>query len=195
MCYNNFKRSCLMPAREQQKMASNAKRAERRDEKVSRVIMMCGLCGSGKTTYAKEREKEGYIRLSIDERMWTLYGREVLDMPHETYTNLEKQVEKELREEMLQQIAKGKDVILDFSFWSKDSRSTYRRLIREAGGTDQLVYLKADKELLRRRLRCRFQHPHANGVPVTDERLEQYWAGFQEPQGEGEMVIDQNGEC
>jgi len=33
------------------------------------VIMMCGVCGSGKTTYAKQKEEEGYIRLSIDEEM------------------------------------------------------------------------------------------------------------------------------
>ena len=32
-----------------------------------KVIMMCGICGSGKTTYAKQKEKEGYVRLSIDE--------------------------------------------------------------------------------------------------------------------------------
>ena len=33
---------------------------------LSKVIMMCGVCGSGKTTYAKKKEQEGYIRLSID---------------------------------------------------------------------------------------------------------------------------------
>ena len=41
---------------------------------MSKVIMMCGVCGSGKTTYAKKKEQEGYIRLSIDEEMWKLYG-------------------------------------------------------------------------------------------------------------------------
>ena len=39
---------------------------------MSKVIMMCGICGSGKTTYAKKKEQEGYIRLSIDEEMWKL---------------------------------------------------------------------------------------------------------------------------
>ena len=29
---------------------------------MSKVIMMCGVCGSGKTTYAKKKEQEGYIR-------------------------------------------------------------------------------------------------------------------------------------
>ena len=46
---------------------------------MSKVIMMCGICGSGKTTYAKKKEQEGYIRLSIDEEMWKLYGRKGID--------------------------------------------------------------------------------------------------------------------
>lgn len=31
---------------------------------MSNVIMMCGVCGSGKTTYAKQ--KEGRVRQSFD---------------------------------------------------------------------------------------------------------------------------------
>ena len=42
---------------------------------MTEVIMMCGVCGSGKTTFAKQKEREGYIRLSIDETMWKMYGQ------------------------------------------------------------------------------------------------------------------------
>lgn len=31
---------------------------------MSKVIMMCGVCGSGKTTYAKKKEQEGYAIFS-----------------------------------------------------------------------------------------------------------------------------------
>lgn len=55
---------------------------------MSKVIMMCGVCGSGKTTYAKKKEQEGYIRLSIDEEMWKLYGRKGIDYPEEQYEKL-----------------------------------------------------------------------------------------------------------
>ena len=53
-----------------------------------KVIMMCGICGSGKTTYAKQKEKEGYVRLSIDEEMWKTYGRKGIDYPNEQYEKL-----------------------------------------------------------------------------------------------------------
>ncbi|MFI9163380.1 AAA family ATPase [Kitasatospora aureofaciens] len=31
---------------------------------------MCGLPGAGKTTYATELARRGYVRLSIDEAVW-----------------------------------------------------------------------------------------------------------------------------
>jgi len=37
---------------------------------VSRVIFMCGPAGAGKTTYARELERAGMIRLSFDAEMW-----------------------------------------------------------------------------------------------------------------------------
>ena len=64
---------------------------------MSKVIMMCGVCGSGKTTYAKKKEQEGYIRLSIDEEMWKLYGRKGIDYPEEQYEKLSEQVEAALQ--------------------------------------------------------------------------------------------------
>ncbi|WP_407991977.1 AAA family ATPase [Kitasatospora sp. CMC57] len=35
------------------------------------VVMMCGLPGSGKSTYARALEGRGYTRLSIDEVVWS----------------------------------------------------------------------------------------------------------------------------
>lgn len=36
------------------------------------VVMMCGVAGSGKTTFSKKLEKEGFVRLSIDEEIWAV---------------------------------------------------------------------------------------------------------------------------
>ena len=68
---------------------------------MSKVIMMCGVCGSGKTTYAKKKEQEGYIRLSVDEEMWKLYGRKGIDYPEEQYEKLSEQVEAALQKKLL----------------------------------------------------------------------------------------------
>lgn len=115
---------------------------------MGKVIMMCGVCGSGKTTYAKQKEKEGYIRLSIDEEMWSLYGQKGIDYPEKQYDELSEKVEHVLRKTMIDLIKDGKNVVIDFSFWNKDSRNLYKNIIEKIGGTVELVYMKASKELL-----------------------------------------------
>lgn len=157
---------------------------------MSKVIMMCGVCGSGKTTYAKKKEQEGYIRLSIDEEMWKLYGRKGIDYPEEQYEKLSEQVEAALQKKLLSLIQQGKDVVIDFSFWSKENRNFYKELIQKAGAETELVYMKASKELLQKRLYKRNQVLNANSpFVITDEILEHYYHAFQEPCGEGEKVI------
>ena len=156
------------------------------------VIMMCGLCGSGKTTYALEKEKEGYIRLSIDEEIWKVYGKRGVDYPADKYDELSEQTELQLQKELVRLIKSGKNVILDFSFWNKENRNKYKKLIEELEGTVDLVYLKADIEVLRKRLQIRNQSIHVNSpYEITDDILERYYNGFQEPLGEGEIIIIQ----
>lgn len=155
--------------------------------------MMCGVCGSGKTTYARQKEKEGYIRLSIDEEMWKVYGRKGIDYPDSQYEELSEKVEGILRERLLRLMKEEKNVVIDFSFWSKETRNLYRAMVEGAGGTVELVYMKASKELLQKRLDKRNLLLNADSpFIVTDEILEHHYNGFQEPCGEGEIIIPQN---
>lgn len=156
---------------------------------MSKVIMMCGVCGSGKTTYAKQKEKEGYIRLSIDEEMWKAYGRKGVDYPDNQYEELSEQTESMLRDKLIALIKDGKNAVIDFSFWNKENRKTYKSIIEKYGGEAELIYMKADIETLRKRLKKRNLHLNANSpFIITDEILEHHYHGFQEPDGEGEIV-------
>lgn len=155
---------------------------------MSKVIMMCGVCGSGKTTYAKQ--KEGYIRLSIDEEMWNLYGQKGIDYPEMRYDELSEKVELMLCQTMIRLIKDGKNIIIDFSFWNRDERKYYKNIIEKAGGSVELVYMKASKELLRKRLQKRNLSLHANSpFVITDEILEHHYNEFQKPKDEGEIVL------
>lgn len=159
------------------------------------VILMCGVSGSGKTTYAVQKEREGYVRLSIDEEMWSRYGRYGVDYPPERYGELSAQVEMQLRKRLSELVRAGRDVVVDFSFWSRQRRNEYRLLIERAGGHADLIYLKADLETLRARLARRNLHIGPNAAYViTDEILQRYFDGFEEPFGEGETVIAQKAE-
>lgn len=61
-----------------------------RDNFHSLVVMMCGVAGSGKTTFAQQLEEAGFIRLSIDEEIWAINGRYGIDYPTEKYEDYKK---------------------------------------------------------------------------------------------------------
>lgn len=160
---------------------------------MSDVIMMCGVCGSGKTTYAKQKEKNGYVRLSIDEELWKTYGRKGIDYPDIRYEELSEKVEAMLCERLIRFMKDGKNVVIDFSFWSKENRDFYREIIAKAGGTAELVYMKASKETLKKRLKKRNTLLNANSpFIITNEILEHHYNNFEEPQGEGEIILLQD---
>ena len=66
-------------------------------------------------------------------------------------------MEAALQKKLLSLIQQGKDVVIDFSFWSKENRNFYKELIQKAGAETELVYMKASKELLQKRLYKRNQ--------------------------------------
>ena len=80
--------------------------------------------------------------------------------------------------------------------WKQNrNRNFYKELIQKAGAETELVYMKASKELLQKRLYKRNQVLNANSpFVITDEILEHHYHAFQEPWGEGEKVILQKGD-
>lgn len=159
----------------------------------SKVVLLCGVAGSGKTTYAKRLEASGYTRLSIDEYIWQHAGRYGIDYEPQEYERLQGEAETALRERLVRLVTDGRDVVVDFSFWQRVRRDQYKSLVERAGGTWRLIYLKVNADEVRRRLKERAGRFDANAAfPITDQVLEQYLAGFEEPDGEGEEVIDQD---
>lgn len=155
------------------------------------VVLMCGVAGSGKTTYAQDLEQQGYARLSIDEEVWRRFGRYGIDYPAEEYAALSRTTEEALRGRLLELIYAGREVVVDLSFWQRASRDEYKQLIEAAGGRWRLVYLKVRPDVLRLRLARRAaERFDANAAfPITDDLLADYLAGFEEPRGEGEETI------
>lgn len=85
--------------------------------------LMTGFIGFGKTTIAKELEKKlGAIRLTHDDIMFSRYGRN----PDDFQTKY-KIVDDFIRAEAAKYIAQGRDVILDYGFWTHKRRERYYR--------------------------------------------------------------------
>ncbi|RBQ22151.1 ATP-binding protein [Spongiactinospora rosea] len=153
--------------------------------------MMCGIAGAGKTTYAQALVREGYTRLSIDEVVWEQFGRDAAEFESEDYERYKAAAEQTLWDELIRLMATGRPVVLDYSFWQRATRERYKALIESHGYRWELVYLKADPATLRQRLAVRNTKDGANRVTVSEELLNRYLTGFEEPVGEGERVIHQ----
>ena len=156
------------------------------------VLLMCGVSGAGKTTYSKQKEQEGYVRLAIDELIWEDYGVYGVDYPSEKYAKVSSLSSVKLKELTVKAVQEGKNVVVDSSFWAKSHRDAYRELLAAYDLTIKVIYLKADYDTLRKRLAIRNKVQTANSAfPITEEILQRFFSGFEEPVNEDEVVIEQ----
>ena len=154
------------------------------------VVMMCGVAGSGKTTFSQILEKEGFIRLSIDEEIWATKGRWGIDFHMDKFEDYRKDAERKLRNRLIKLIQHKQQVVIDFSFWDRVRRNQYKKLIEDSGGKWKLIYLKVHSNDLRERIKLRNQRFDANSFHISEELLTSYLNGFEVPRGEGEFVIE-----
>ncbi|WP_449620867.1 AAA family ATPase [Robertmurraya sp. Marseille-Q9965] len=155
------------------------------------VIMMRGVAGSGKTTFAQKLEQKGFVRHSIDEEIWRVNGKYGLDYPVENYENYKVEAESRLRDKLIRLIEDKQNVVIDYSFWQKAKRDNYKQLIEKLGGEWKLIYLKVSPEVLRARLKERSKRFDANAAfTITEDILTSFLNGFEVPTQEGELVIE-----
>ena len=155
---------------------------------------MCGLPGAGKATYAMGLVRRGFARLSIDEVVWQRLGQRDagLVLGAEAFDQLKEEVRRQQRQELVELMLAGRDVVVDYSFWSRAARDDYKALIESHGCRWELVHLKADRTTLERRLEVRNSEEGANSVTVDETLFSRYLANFEEPNGEGEQVVMQS---
>jgi len=157
--------------------------------KTATVVLMCGVPGAGKTTYAKRLERAGHVRLSVDEEMWRQDRELAARFGTPEYFAFTVAVERQLRARLLELIAEGRDVVVDLSFWSRQRREEYKSLVTAQGAAWQLVFFDVPRGELLRRLELRRLDPGPNSAPVGPDYLDKFLAGFEPPVGEGETVI------
>jgi len=156
----------------------------------SLVVLMCGLAGSGKTTFSRQLEAKGFVRLSIDEIVWDMAGRFGVDFDAADYPRHLEAARGVMRRRLIEAMRAGTPIVVDSAFWNRAARDEYKALIEEHDREWRLIYLKAAADLLHSRLRERAARFDANAqFEVTPAMLEVFLASFEAPQGEGEIVV------
>jgi predicted kinase len=128
-----------------------------------------GYLGAGKTTFAKRlAERTGALRYSPDELMVARYGH---DPPERHFGEYLELVYAEINAEWPRTLALGRDVILDFGFWTRAWRAAARARAANARAATKLYFVRCSEATARARCLRRNENPEGSLV-VTDDTFE-----------------------
>jgi predicted kinase len=146
----------------------------------ARLIVVCGLPGSGKTTHARQVQQQlRAIRFCPDEWMDAL-SLDIWDEPRrEKIERLQWRLAQQL-------LALGLTVIVEWGTWGRSERDALRLGARELGAAVELHYLSAPPEALLDRMQRRGRE----NPPISREQLFEWAGAFQAPTAEEQALFD-----
>lgn len=153
------------------------------------AVLLVGITGSGKTTLAQAFVERGLVRLSVDEEVYRLHGRYGVDYPEHQYFERERPVVDAVRQQLIDHLEAGHDVVLDYGLWLREERDVWKKVVTSAGGIWRLVYLPVPKDELLRRLTQRNRRQDANALTVTESALKDFFARFQPPTPDENAIV------
>lgn len=150
----------------------------------ARLVLTCGLPGSGKTTLAEQLTAERRaLRLSKDEWLWAI-GSD----PWDTTTG--RLLERRLIDLAIEATGLGTTVVLDFGLWHRFERDRLRMLARRRGVGVELHYLSGSLDELWARIELRNQQPPWDAAPIERSHLDSWSATFEPPDPTELMLFD-----
>lgn len=143
---------------------------------MGRVVFMCGAAGAGKTTWARHLETgDGFARLSIDEEAWAR-GHRTMPLP----ADAAEAIEAGLRDRLLELVDGGQNVVLDFSFWSRQMRDRWRNWLAPTAVVPETAYLATDRKTALARVRGRVS-PGPAAFQVSEPLAGAYFDAIEPP--------------
>jgi predicted kinase len=154
------------------------------DDSPARLVLICGLPASGKTTLARQLADE-IPAIRLDKDQWvTQLGLDVWD------DDLRVRVERQLWALTQELLAHGQSVILEWGHWARAERDAKRLGARSLGVGVELHYLDAPLDELIERAERRQASGEWTAAPMTRAHFEQWATVFQPPNEEELKLFD-----
>ncbi|MCD5314320.1 AAA family ATPase [Kineosporia babensis] len=150
------------------------------------MVLTCGLAGSGKSTYARSLEAQGWLRLSIDQQAWD-QGFTTHPLPPE----IRLEIIADQRRQLAEALDDGHDVVVDYAFFSRAMRDEYRAIAQQHGAEVEVALFDVPREELLRRLAGRGS-AGPDDIAVPAELLDRFIAGFEWPTADETDVHPRN---
>ena len=148
----------------------------------TRLVLICGLPASGKSTLARRLAAE-LPAIRLDKDTWvTQLGGDVWD------DDFRVRVERLLWDLAQELLSRGQSVILEWGHWARVERDEKRLGARAVGVEVELHYLSAPLDELVRRAERRTASGEWTAAPMTREHFET-WATIFQPPDEEEMQL------
>ena len=155
---------------------------------MGKIICICGKICSGKSTYADELCSKGRaVLLSVDEVMLSIFGLYAGEK-HDEYTA---GVQAYLLEKAAEIAGMGIDVVLDWGFWTTQSRKRVKEYFENKGIKSELHYIDIPDYLWEERIAKRNADITAGRVSayIVDENLAAKFARIFEEPGSAEIAV------
>jgi predicted kinase len=147
----------------------------------ARLIVVCGLPGSGKTTLSMTLEKRlRAVRLCPDDWMDAL----AVSLHREDARGKIEALQWKLAQDLLKL---GFTVIIEWGTWARSERDALRLGARALGAAVELHYLSAPAEVLLERLRLR----NRENPPIEQDAMSRWFGLFQAPAPEEMALFDE----
>lgn len=141
--------------------------------------LMVGLPCSGKTTLARQLEREhSAIRLTPDEWHVSLFGQDADEPEHDARHST---IEALLWGIASRALELGVNVILDYGFWAQEEREDYRLRAKHLGASSEVHFLDRPGDELLRRLVTRNAEPSEASFRISARSMKLWIASFQAP--------------
>lgn len=132
---------------------------------MTKLYLICGFLGAGKTTYSQKLVKsKNTLHLNPDEWCMKLFSKEEYE---QNWSDCFSKTIDFLWIKIKEAAKSNQDVILDMGFWTKESRDEARKQALELGLEPEVHYVYAPDEVLKERI------SHRTGV-IAENNLRQF---------------------